>query len=421
MIKKIIEHRVFKNAVALMIIQMTQYVVPFLTLALLTRRLGVDSYSLLAFVMAIIQFANVVTDYGFYLSATEKLSRNRSWKNLVNHLLGSVIICKIFLYLVVSCVIIGFAFLNDQFESHKNIIILAIAPVLANTFLPTWFFQGMEKMKSIMWVAIASKASIVLTLLLVVQDPGDVGLVLWVNAIFNLTASLIAYFLIYKMGYYPAFSLKYIRYTAQYGFEYFVARISAASYTTSNGILLGLFVSIQAVGIYTIASQFYVGLHSIFVPIYHAIYPYMARERKSIFLFKVLCLVCGLLVFALPAAYFSFPYILDAITTPEFSGAIDIFNIMLCILLVNIISSFIGYPFFVAIGKNHIANYSIWVGATWHIVVLFILVKLEMITTINVTFVTLSSEAVIFIIRVIFVMKYYNIQKNFSNKIVNKK
>ena len=149
MIKKIIEHRVFKNAVALMIIQMTQYVVPFLTLALLTRRLGVDSYSLLAFVMTIIQFANVVTDYGFYLSATEKLSRNRSWKNLVNHLIGSVIICKIFLYLVVSCVIIGFAFLSDQFESHKYIIILAVAPVLANTFLPTWFFQGMEKMKSI--------------------------------------------------------------------------------------------------------------------------------------------------------------------------------------------------------------------------------------------------------------------------------
>ena len=127
-----------------------------------------------------------------------------------------------------------------------------------------------------------------------------------------------------------------------------------------------------------------------------------------------------MLVFALPAAYLSFPYILDAVTTPEFSGAINIFNIMLCILMVNIISSFIGYPFFVAIGKNYIANYSIWVGAIWHIAVLFTLAKLEMITTINVTFVTLSSEAVIFIIRATFVIRYYNTQKSSRNRVTNK-
>ncbi|MEE9455422.1 MAG: oligosaccharide flippase family protein [Paracoccaceae bacterium] len=421
MIKKVIEHRVFKNAAALMVIQVTQYVVPFLTLALLTRRLGVESYSLLAFVMVIIQFANIVTDYGFYLSATEKLSRNRSWKKLVNHLLGSVIICKIFLYLIVSCLIIGFAFLSNQFEAHKYIIMLAVAPVIANTFLPTWFFQGMEKMKYIMWIAVASKASIILTLLLVVQDADDVSLVLWINAIFNSIAALSAYWVIYKMGYFPEFSLKHIRYTAQYGFQYFVARLSAASYTTMNGILLGIFDSIQAVGIYTIALQFYSGLQSLFHPIYHAIYPYMARERNSIFLLKVLGMVSCVLIIALPAAYFSFPYILNFITTPEFNGAIDIFNIMLLLLVVNIISSFIGYPFFVAIGKNYIANYSIWAGAIWHISVLFILASLEMITPINVTFVILSSETVIFIIRAIFVFKHTHFQKTDRNRLLNEK
>lgn len=411
MIKRIIQHRVFKNAAALMVIQMTQYVVPFLTLALLTRRLGVDSYSLLAFVMFIIQFANIVTDYGFYLSATEKLARNRSWKKLVNHLLGSVIICKIFLYLIVSCVIIGFAFLSNQFEDHKYIIMLAIAPIIANTFLPTWFFQGMEKIKYTMWITVASKVSIILTLLLVVQDAGDVSLVLWVNAIFNSIAALSAYWLIYKMGYSPEFSLKHIRYTAQYGFQYFVARLSAASYTTMNGILLGVFVSIQAVGFYTIALQFYSGLQSLFHPIYHAIYPYMARERNSIFLLRVLGMNCCVLIIALPAAYFTFPYILNSITTPEFNGAIDIFNIMLLILLVNIISSFLGYPFFVAIGKNYIANYSIWTGAIWHISVLLILARLEVITPINLTFVILTSETVILVIRAVFVIKHLYSQK----------
>ena len=91
-IQKIIKNRVFQNSVAMTIVQITQYIIPFLMLALLTRRLGPDAYSLLAFVFAIVQISNIVTDYGFYLSATEKLSKKRTSENVINYILGSVII-----------------------------------------------------------------------------------------------------------------------------------------------------------------------------------------------------------------------------------------------------------------------------------------------------------------------------------------
>ena len=42
-------HRIAKNAIALIIIQLVNYVVPLVVLLYLTRTLGVDLYGVLAF------------------------------------------------------------------------------------------------------------------------------------------------------------------------------------------------------------------------------------------------------------------------------------------------------------------------------------------------------------------------------------
>ena len=72
-------------------------------------------------VVAIVQFSNIVTDYGFYLSATEKLAKKRTSENVINYILGSVIICKIILYLMVSIFVILFANISTQHHIHKEI------------------------------------------------------------------------------------------------------------------------------------------------------------------------------------------------------------------------------------------------------------------------------------------------------------
>ncbi|MDC1467886.1 oligosaccharide flippase family protein [Planktomarina temperata] len=406
-IQKIFINRVFQNSVAMTIVQITQYIVPFLMLALLTRRLGPDAYSLLAFIVAIVQFSNIVTDYGFYLSATEKLSKKRSSENVINYILGSVIICKMILFLIVSIFVILFANISTQHHIHKETIILSLAPIAANTFLPNWFFQGLEKMKYIMWVAISSKLTLALALWLFIHDASDKNLVLIFIASVNAVGVMFCYWVIYQTGYYPKFSSKHVRYTGLYGFQYFLARISSASFTSLNSIILGLFATLHSVASYSIALQFYTGLHSLFVPIYHAIYPYMARKRDINFLYKLLCAIAPALIMIAAIASAVFPYIIEVLVGPDFNEAIGIFNVMLVILIVNVISSFIGYPFFVAIGKNHIANYSIIAGALFHISIIALLASINKINAQNVVMVALAAETCILSIRLIFVRNYF--------------
>ena len=402
-IKKLITNRVFKNSVAMTIVQITQYIVPFLMLALLTRRLGSDAYSLLAFTVAIVQFSNIVTDYGFYLSATEKLSKKRSSDNVAKYILGSVMMWKVILYLIVSLVVISFANLSSQHQIYKETILFSLAPIAANTFLPNWFFQGLEKMKYIMWIAIGTKSTLAFTLWLFIKDASDTNLVLIIMASVNAIGTMTCYWIIYKQGYYPKLKTKHVQYTAMYGFQYFLARISSASFTSLNSVILGVFASMEAVAAYSISLQFYTGLHSLFVPVYHAIYPYMAREKNVTLLYKIIKVILPALIVITLISYAVFPTLIDILVGTGFEQTISIFNIMLIILIINIISSFAGYPFFVAIGKNYIANYSIMAGAAFHISSITLLAFLGAISASNVVTCALATEVFILAIRLIFV------------------
>ncbi|HCX7544895.1 oligosaccharide flippase family protein, partial [Escherichia coli] len=66
----VIKSRVFLNAVYLFVVQGVTYLVPLITLPYLVRVLGAQSYGVLSFSLAIIQYFILLTDYGFNLSAT---------------------------------------------------------------------------------------------------------------------------------------------------------------------------------------------------------------------------------------------------------------------------------------------------------------------------------------------------------------
>jgi PST family polysaccharide transporter len=66
--------RLKKNVAAPLILQGTNYLLPLLTVPYLVRVLGVENYGRVAFAYAFIQYFVVLTDYGFNLSATQKVA-----------------------------------------------------------------------------------------------------------------------------------------------------------------------------------------------------------------------------------------------------------------------------------------------------------------------------------------------------------
>lgn len=121
------------------------YIIPLITLPYLVHKLGPESYGILGFSLALIQYFTRLTDYGFNLSATKEIASNKNI-NDVSKVYWSVLCCKLIL-LVISAVILGLAIhLNDFLSANKIVVWCSFIAVLGSLLFPIWLFQGLERM-----------------------------------------------------------------------------------------------------------------------------------------------------------------------------------------------------------------------------------------------------------------------------------
>ncbi len=407
-LKKAFNSRLFENFVSLGLIQGINYLLPLITIPFLFNQLGVEKYGLVNFSFAFIQYFIIVTDFGFGLSGTRYIAEKRDDKALVNRFLNSAILARLCIAALSFMVLSVCLYTIPKFADNKLFTILFFGQVIGNVFNPTWFFQGMERMKFNTLLHITTRLVSILPLFFIIREPEDYLYIPICYSSGSIVAGILSMTLIRKQFGMHFFytSIADIWSVTKDSSKYFLSRLSVSLFTNTNSFVLGLVCGDTAVGYYSLADKIYVALNSIYGPINGTIFPYMTKNR-NINLFKRILYIgfcCNMLL--LICFYFVFPYISSLIFDNFSVESWNVLNILMFSNLICLPATFLGYPFLAAWGHPNFCNYSLVASSAFHITGITILYFSGAITIYSVALMVVLCEASLFLIRVFGVKKY---------------
>lgn len=288
--------RLIKNFLSLLSLRGLEFLIPLLTLPYLLRTIGVDNYGLVGFGYSFALYFGAITQYGFGVTATRDIARNRQDHDAVSHLYSTILATSTLLALaavsIALLIVLMFSNLRDAWVLHA----LSLAHVMVQSMFPVWFFQGMERMAFIAYLNLVSKVAFLVGLFLVVHTPNDyiyVPLLNLIAASMVLGGSMwIVRNLFHVRIRQPGWSA--VRKTLVTSRHAFLNQLAPNLYNNSATFMLGLFSGSYAVGLYTAVTKVVDAVSSLGYVISNTFLPYLSRSIGSHRLFKRIMLSTGL-------------------------------------------------------------------------------------------------------------------------------
>lgn len=364
--------KLISNTGALFLLQLANYVLPFLIIPYLTRTLGVSLYGVVAFGLSLVQISCIVTDFGFNLSATRQIASHQDDREFVRRIVGAVHLCKLFLLVPVGALFFFFIFLQtQQYGEYASFFWLLLIPVVGQTFQPIWFFQGMERMGFITLFVVLARSSYVLLAILWVSNPEDYLWVAVASGVAQVFGAVLAVGFMVKLGYSPL--LPEWHFTKSVFFnsvEYFWSRAAVATYTAGGAFYLGLVSTPSTVAYYSAAEQLYKGAQALFQPVSQALFPYMARTKDLKVFFRILKWMVVVSLLSLCVGLVIGEWFLSLLFGEGFSESYPVLAILMVAFCITTPSILLGYPLLGAFGDSRSANRSVIYGGVGQLLLL---------------------------------------------------
>lgn len=395
-----------KNVTSLGFVQLSNYILPLITLPYLARVLGPNYFGLVMMAQATMIYLTLMTDYGFNLSATKEIAKVRDNLTKVSQLFSSVIIIKTGLLVCGSIILLLLTEFIPLFNQHKLLFWASFLIVVGNTFLPTFIFQGLEKMTFIATLNVIAKSVFTILIFVIINQASDY---IWVHALWGLSyivVDAIAFFLIrFKLKLqFILPKVRQIKSILGISFEYFLSRIAIALYLNTNVIFIGVLLSPTEAGIYGGAEKLLFAITTFYAPLIETIYPYVSRTKNKRFIKKVLFAAVSINAVGCLVAFLIAPIIIPLVLGQDFNDAIPLFRWMMIIALLHLPASIIGYPVLGAMGYVKTANRSVIIGAIIHLLLIVVFYN-TIHSPLHFIWIMIASQSFILAVRLITCIK----------------
>lgn len=360
MIEKQDKKVLLSNFTSLSTLQIANYMLPLITFPYLIRTLGIENFGLLAFATAFILFFQNIIEYGFNLTATKEISKNRDNIDNLSLVVNSVLQAKLLLFVGSFIIITIIIFSFDKFSENWQLYYFVYLATFGELLFPLWFFQGMEKMKYIMKLTILARILYSISIFIFIQESNDYILVPILNAFSFIFLGIASLYILKKdfMIIFKIESIKNILKVYKEGWYIFLSKISVYFYASINIVILGFFFNNEIVGYYAIAEKIISVLLRMPQTINQTIYPYLVKSfeenkvhfKSSINKFLIL-IILSMSFIIIPLEYFA-KDIIYIISGSYIEESIQILKILLITLLLRPLGSFFT-QYFVIVNRNN--------------------------------------------------------------------
>jgi PST family polysaccharide transporter len=381
-LQKLLPGKVIENVIALYAVQACTYLLPLITFPYLARTLGPKGWGAVLFSQAIGALIAIVVEYGFDFSATRETARFVNDKRRLSALVSGVLGAKAMLAAV--CVLA--AVIARPFTLH-----IADSPALfwsstiwgvAQGINMLWYFQGQERMRLAGTLDVGGKAVATASIFWLVHNPADGWKVMAAQALGCVVAHGITVGIAYwEVGFRkPRWS--HIWDALKVGWSLFLFRGSQGLLTSANGIILGVFASPVALGLYVGADKIGQVSRQSLWPLTQALFPHQVKEVRSdprqavrtVWLsFKILggLGICSGLVLV-----FAAPLLIRLALGPSFHEAVSTLRVLGALTPLTALAAVFGFQWMLPRGMDRQFNFVIFTAGLLHIVIASILTSL---------------------------------------------
>jgi len=373
-----------KNILSLFMIQGAGYILPLVTLPYLVRVLGPSEYGVLGFSLAFVQYFTLLVQYGFDLSATNKIAIHKENKTLVSQVFWGVLFCKTILVVLGALLLAAIIAFVPSVHQYATVMIVSYTSVIGAAYVPSWLFQGKEKMG---WMAISNIVAKIITLPLIflwVNSPADTWLVALITGAGFILGAIFSFYMIYREKWIEWSLPDYaqIKELISDGRYIFLSNIAGSVYVNSIPVFLGFAAGPVIVGYYVAADKIRMAIQGLMGPVTQVFYPRISavmatdRERGLSMIRKLLYGQNGLvLVISLLLMVFAHE-IITVFYGETYLASVSILMILAPMVFFISVSTVLGVQGMLIINMKKEFSQILWFGAVLNTLVIFPLIWL---------------------------------------------
>ena len=267
--------------VSLGVLQVANYLIPFLVLPVISRILGASLFGSVSYAQNIVTYLTLLINYGFEYSATRQISIARDDKQRTDALFWAVIAAKSMLLIVSFAILAVLPFFVDRVACDPRLYIYTALANIGIVFFPTWYLQGVQQMDKMAWANFFTKFLGAVLVLSLVHEASAYRLYPLLMSLASILVGIGA--MIYVIRHFhisrPVLSRQTICEVMQAGAPIFLNNVFVALYTTANMTILGIYAADDVVGYFSGAQRLILALNMVVVmPVSMAVYPEISRR-----------------------------------------------------------------------------------------------------------------------------------------------